>query len=60
MKEKEIVMHLKMSLNLVELKQALAFYKQLGFSKQYINNVERNLSAVEQQYAQRLLIGTVQ
>ena len=60
MKEKEIVMHLKMSLNLVELKKTLAFYKQLGFSKQYINNVERNLSAVEQQYAQRLLIGTVQ
>ena len=53
-------MHLKMSLNLVELKKTLAFYKQLGFSKQYINNVERNLSAVEQQYAQRLLIGTVQ
>ena len=53
-------MHLKMSLNLVELKQALAFYKKMGFSQLYIDEVKRDLTVREQQYAQRLLIGTVQ
>ncbi len=53
-------MHLKMSLNLVELKQNLAFYKNMGFSQLYIDEVKRDLTIREQKYAQLLLASTIQ
>lgn len=51
--------YLKTSLDLVELKKTLTFFKEMGFSDLYVEQIERDLVEREQRYAQLILSNVI-
>jgi hypothetical protein len=47
--------HLAVTVDLVAMKQKLEFFKKMGFSDLYTDEIERSLVAQEQHFAQLLL-----